>query len=327
MPAILHSVSQQNILLVAGTPVAFDLPVNPLSAVLFTLRARDLTAVTLPRATLGTLLGLITTIQAQFKGADQWNTSLTDAYVASTLLLKRLPKHNTMVPSATTTRFVTIPIPFTRQLYWEKEAFPATRRGEFRMIITPAASFAGFDTVSMQVETIELLDVQPVQYIKTTTLQRVFPATGQQDIDLPLGNPMLGATLFGTTQPDGGVFTNSWNQVAVLVDNVNFTYTTTNWETLQNLMFNRLFTFEPWTHTHTENLAAAYTQAAGTDVPSPAGRDIFRNYAYLDWDPNMDERYALHTEGRGRVIIRANAGVADTVRVLPHELIRLAPAA
>ncbi len=327
MPAILHSVNQQNTVLTAGTPVAFDLPVNPLSAVLFTLRARDLTAVTAPRASLATFLGLITTIQVQFKGADQWNSSLADAFVAAALLLKKMPKHNAMLASATATRFVTVPIPFTRQLYWEKEAFPATRRGEFRMIVTPAASFAGFDTVTIQVETIELLDVQPTQYVKTTTLQRVFPATGQQDFDLPLGNPMLGAVLFGTTTPDGGVFTNTWNQVAVLVDNVNFTYTTANWETLHNLMFNRLnAAFEPWTHAHIENLAAVYAPAATTDVPLQA-RDLFRQYAYLDWDPNMDERYALHTEGRGRVIVRANAGVADTARVLPQELIRLAPAA
>ena len=326
MPVILHSVLQQNTALVAATPLVFDLPVNPVSAILVTLRARDLTAVTAPRATLGAFLGLIATIQAQFKGADQWNSSFADAYVAASLLMGKLAKHNTMEFTATSVRYVTVPIMFTRRLYWTKEAFPATRRGEFRMIITPAASLAGFDTVTVQVESIELLDIQPTQYIKTTTLARTFTATGPQDVDLPLGNPILGALLFGTTFPTGGVFTNSWNQIAVLVDNVNYTYATTNWETLQGLLANRLGSaMTPWDHTHTENLAVGYLQGVGSEVPVQA-RDLFRQYAYMDWDPLMDESYALHTEGRGRVILRANAGVADAVRALPQELIRLAPA-
>lgn len=335
MPAILRSIQQRNVALAASTQLVFDLPVNPISAVLVTLRARDLTAVTAPRATLAAIINLIATIEVQFKGAAMWSLSALDGYVHASALLRRLLKANTPEFTATSYRFVTLVIPFTRVLYATSEGFPATRRGELRMIITPAASFAGFDTVSVQVETIEMLDSQPVAFIKSTTLTRVFPATGPNDIDFPLGNPLLGATLFATTPPLGGALSGTMIDAQVLVDNVNFTYASTLWETLQNDLMNRIpVAATPWSHRHTENLAAVYAQAPNTDVPL-ATEDLFRQYAYMDWDPKtIDEdalergtELALITEGRGRVIIRVNAGVADTMRVIPAELVRLQAAA
>lgn len=325
MPALLHSVLVQNQTILVSTRTTVDLPVNPLSVVWVTLRAIDTTAVTSPRATLASLLGLITNIACQFKGADQFSASFTDAYIMAACLSTRPPKHNSPEVTATTARFITVPIYFGRYSYDPAECFPATRRGEFRLIIDTAASFGVYTTVTLQIETSELLDVQPTKYIKVTTLARTWPATGQQDLDLPLGNPILGALLFGTTFPTGGVFTTSWGNIQTLIDNVNFTYTNTNFETLQNMLQNRVvLPWDPYLHAHTENLAAAYAQAAVSDVSLQA-RDVWRQYAYMDWDPNRDDVFALMTAGRGRVILRANAGIADAVRVLPVELIRLAP--
>jgi hypothetical protein len=329
MPSLLHSIQQRNFALTAGAQLAFNLPVNPLSFVLMTLRARDLTAVTSPRVALSALLGLITQIQVQFKGADLWNTNAVDAYVAAGALTRRLPKHNAPEFTATAYRYVTLLVPFTRFLYKPDECLPATRSGELRMIITPAASFAGFDTVSLQVETIELLDAQPKQFVKSTTLSRTNPATGFNDVDLPLGNPLIGATIFVTTVPVGTALSGSIIDAQLLVDNVQFTYASTMWETLQGLLSNRIPSpWEPWSHAHIENLAAAYAQGATTDLTAQA-RDIFRQYAFMDWDPieAMPDTYLLQTEGRGRVIIRMNNGVADAVRIIPHELVALAPAA
>ena len=329
MPAILHSIQQRNTALTVSVQLAFNLPVNPISAVLLTLRARDLTAVTAPRVALSALLGLITQIQVQFKGADLWNASAVDTYVAGGALCRHLPKHNAPEFTATAYRYVTLYIPFTRFLYSPTECLPATRSGELRMIITPAASFAGFDTVSVQVETVELLDAQPARFAKTTTLTRTNPATGFNDIDMPLGNPLIGATIFVTTVPVGTALSGSIIDAQLLVDNVQYTYASTMWETLQGLLSNRIPSpWEPWSHAHIENLAAAYAAGATTDLTAQA-RDIFRQYAYMDWDPiqAMPDTYLLQTEGRGRVIIRMNNGVADAVRILPHELVALAPAA
>jgi hypothetical protein len=326
MPAILQSVLHQDLTLTAGTRVTTDLPVNPLSFIALTLRARDTGVVTAARSPIATFLALLSNIRVAFKGADQWNGSALDLFALNVFLLGITPRHNVMENTATAVRFATLIIPFTRRPFWTDECFPATRKGELQLIIDPAASFAGFDTVSLQTETYELLDVQPARYIKTTTIARTFPATGQNDIDLPLGNPLLGALLFGTTFPTGGVFTASFGQVAIMLDNVQFTYTTTNWETLQSLMLGlrhgSAYSFAD--HTHVENLAAAYAQNAESEVARQA-RDPLRQYAYLDWDPLMDSSYALQTEGRGSVRLRATADVADAVRVLPIELVALQP--
>lgn len=327
MPAILQSVLHQDLALTAATRVTADLPVNPLSFIALTLRARDTGVVTAARAAMATFLALLSNVRVAFKGADQFNGSLADLFALNVFLLGITPRHNLMENTATAVRFCSVIIPFSRRPFWTDECFPATRKGELQLIIDPAAAFTGFDTVSIQVETYELLDVQPGRYIKTTTIARTFVATGQNDIDLPLGNPLIGALLFGTSFPTGGVFTASLGQVAVMVDNVQFTYTTTNWETLQSLMLGLRhghgYSFAD--HTHVENLAAAYAQNAEGEVPRQA-RDPLRQYAYLDWDPLMDSSYLLQTEGRGSVKLRATADVADAVRILPVELVALQPA-
>jgi len=323
MPTMLHSVLAQDTTLVASTRQTFDLPVNPLSVILLTIRARDTGVITGARATLAAFLALIATIRVVFKGSDIINGTPADLYVTGALLSGKLPKHNTMENTATAVRFCTIPLLLGRTPYWSQECFPASRRGELQLIVDPAASLAGFDTTTLQVETVELLDAQPNRFIKYTSLARTWPATGQNDVDLPLGNPLVGCTLFGTTFPTGGSFNATFGQLSVLVDNVNYTYALTNWETLQNLMFNRLpSAAEWWTHTHVENLAAAYAQNAETEVPRQA-RDLFRQYAYLDWDPLKDDQYLLQTEGRGSVRVRAFADVADAARLLPIELVAL----
>lgn len=326
MPSKLHSVIAQDLTITASQRVTIDLPVNPITTILLTLRARDTGAVTAARGSLAAFLAQLATLRVVFKGTDIINATPLDAFVTAAFLRGALPKHNTMEDTATAVRFCTIPLMFSRKHYWPEEGFPASRRGELQLIIDVGASLAGFDQNSLQIETCEMLDAQPGRFIKYTTLARTWPATGQNDVDLPLGNPLLGCTLFGTSFPTGGSFNATFGQVSVLVDNVNFTYALTNWETLQNEIPARLSSaFEPWTHTHAENLAAAYAQSAETDVPSQA-RDAFRQYAYLDWDPLMDGQYMLQTEGRGSVRVRAFADVADAARLIPIELVQLQPA-
>jgi hypothetical protein len=68
-----------------------------------------------------------------------------------------------------------------------------------------------------------------------------------------------------------------------------------------------------------------HAQAANTDVVTGGAvlGIIGRNqYAYLDFDPLYDGRYALKTRGRSRVNFRINSeGVNDAIRVIPVELI------
>jgi hypothetical protein len=327
MPAKLHSVLIQDEALAAGAVRTVDLPVNPLSTIWLTLRALNNAADPIAQDPINTFLNMIAAVNVTFKGSNIIQGSLRDLYVLNAALWRRKGIQGTASRLDNDARILTVPISFSRFPMWPEEAFPATRRGELQLRIEAQAAFATTDGLTLQVETDEILDAQPTRFLKYTTLTRTWPAIGQNDIDLPLGNPLLMALLFGTTVPAAAALTSSWGQVSILVDNVGFTYPVSNWETLHGMLMTRVPSLiEEAMHSHNENLAAVYA-ANVTSGPTIAGSDPFRNYAVLDWDDLDDGSYALQTEGRGSVRVRANADVADLVRVLPVELVALSPAA
>jgi len=108
-------------------------------------------------------------------------------------------------------------------------------------------------------------------------------------------------------------------------------YSAAHWESLHNAFMQRAKPeWELETVKFLENLAAAYTQNVETGAPADAFR-THRQYAYLDYDPLLDGTYALETEGRGAVQVLVTSDVADAIRLMPVELIKLpgagAPAA
>lgn len=326
MARYLRTVIHQDITVTAAaTPTEKNLGVNPISFLLLTIRAQTLTANTLP--TLADLLGVLSNVEVLFKGTSIVAASLADLYRMAGALWGKWPIRERLNDDVNSSTFLTVPIAFARRPYWMQEGFPATRAGDLILRTTPAASFTNVTGVQLQVEQIELLDAVPQQFLKYTTFSKTPTATGDHDVDIPLGNKVVGALLFGTTVPTGTVFTNSIETVKLLVDNVESYYSLANWESLHNDLIVRAT--PPWDfagHTHLENLAGVYTQNVESGAPSDADRE-HRQYAYLDFDPLMDGTYLLETEGRGRVNLRINAGVADAIRVLPIELIELPGAA
>lgn len=320
MARFLHSVLQQDVTLAAGgSPLRVDLPVNPLSFLLMTIRAQTSTANTLP--TLSNLLSVFSSVEILFKGSSIISASLADLARLSVHLWRAPIAREHLNDDANAVTFVTVPVPFGRTPYDPVEAFPASRRGDLVMVQTIASTFTNITSVSVQTEAVELLDATPERFIKATTISKTPTATGDHDVDLPLGNPILGCLLFGTTVPSGSSFNASIGQVKLLIDNVEQYYSQANWETLHNMAsLRRVVDWDFEGHTHLENLAAAYTQNVESGPPSDAVR-IDNAYAYLDFDPLKDGSYLLQTEGRGRVHLRITADVADAIRVLPVELI------
>ena len=122
-------------------------------------------------------------------------------------------------------------------------------------------------------------------------------------------------------------FTATITTVKLLVDNVETNYSLANWESLwgdQALRHHQQRDFNE--HVHLENTAVGYTQFADTSLPQYLDTTLHQ-HAYLDFDPLKDDSYLLDTAGRGRVHLQINFGLADTVRLLPIELIRLPGAA
>lgn len=330
MARFLRTVVHQDIVVTAGgTPTEKNLGVNPLSFILVTIRAVIAAANATP--TLANLLAVLSNVEVLFKGTSLVAASLADLAEVAHRLLGRDVKQQTINDDAAIVTWVTVPILFGRMPYWINEAIPATRSGDLILRTTPAAAFTGVTTVTLQVEQVELLDAVPQQFLKYTTFTKTPSATGEHDVDLPLGNPIVGALLFGTTAPGAAAtsFNASIGTVKLLVDNVESYYSLANWESLRGdtiLRADQDYAFASHNH-ETPNAVAA-----GAETSDVSDADLTdRQHIYLDFDPLKDGNYLLETEGRGRVHLRINADTADAIRMLPIELIKLpgagAPAA
>jgi hypothetical protein len=323
----LRNVLVQNVTRPLGADVSDDLPVNPLWAIDYTLRCQQLAASTTTDTivTLANILANVTRIEVLFRGTTVLSGSLTDLAVLSAILTGYCPYIINQGDATNGARAVTVRLLLGRPRMRGAECFPATRRGELTLHRVFAGAFTNqvTTTVSEQIETVELLGQEPTAYLKAVTVGRTWPAVGDQDLDFPLGNDIFGAVLFGTTGFTALPSTASWSQLKLLVDNVEWQWALANWETLQGRLQKRIRKIsELQAHTHTENLAAMYAADAQTTVPR-VSEAILDNYGYLDLDEFDDDSSLLETAGRGRVHLRATAGTADAVRMLPLELVRL----
>ncbi len=324
--AIRHrTVIRQEVAFSGGDAAIIDnLPVNPLSFVDVTLRAANLTANTL--GTIINLLAMLSNIEVLFKGSSLISLSPRDLWILQHRLkwLKSIPQPRGLAVNQRAA--VTLRISFSRIPYWMREGFPASRAGELQLRLTPAASFTQWTAPSLLVETEEILDATFGSFLKYTTLSRTPTATGESDVDLPIGNPLVGVLLFATTVPTGTAVTSSMREVRVLIDNQEVFIPRTRWDALHQSMYQG---FDPGLqdleHIHLENTAGVYTQNVDTGGPRWDAHPV-ANYGYLDFDPLMDGAYNVQTAGRSSVRLRLNADVADAQRIIPVELLELAQA-
>ena len=305
----------------------FDLPVNPLSCILFTVKAANDTGTIANYSFVSALLAMITNLNIRYRGATIVDGSLADLAVLNSILTGWSPWQSNVNSTNNDVRCITVPICFGRVPYSSKECFPATRRGDLILQTTNDVAVTGADTLILQAETVELLDATPEQFIKYTTTSKVFNATGEHDIELPIGNDLLGVLLQGPVTPTGASFNATFGKVKMQVDNVEALYSEANWETLHGELLRRIGSVIGLQgHTHGFDDAAAgatFTRQQEMDLAITDG------YAYMDLDPLKDGSYALKTAGAARVNLRPNCETASAtaMRVLPVELVKLgAPA-
>ncbi|KKN15100.1 hypothetical protein LCGC14_0989490 [marine sediment metagenome] len=319
MSNIIRSVLQQDVALAPSTTLdPITLPTNPLSHILITLRALNDTASLADYRFLIAFLNFISNLEVQFKGHVIIGGNLRDLAILNAVLTGFRPVQSNALHTNSDTRAVTFMISFSRVPFWREEAFPAVRSGELSLNITSAAAQTGLTGVTIQVETVELIGVTPARFLKYTTQQRTLPSTGNNDIDLPIGNAILGILVFGTTVPTGASFNATAGAMRILIDNVESDYANLNWETAHGEIGRRITSLHDWTgHVHSFVDAAAGEALTRQQQLIAEGME---NYAYLDFDPLKDMSYALLTEGKSRVQLRVNADVADLLRIVPVEL-------
>jgi len=320
MPAFLRSrIVQDEAVTAAAAVRTDDLPVNPLSVILLTLRYR-VTAAFAP-ASIANILGILSNVAVVYKGQNIITGSLADLAAVYYYLSGFFPQQGRRSDAAAAARgWITVPILLGRKPWDSKECFPAVRRGELQLQTTPAAAFTALDNVTLQIETLELLDATPERFLKYTTFSKTPTVAGEHDMDLPIGNPILDIVLFSTTVPTDAAELVSINQAKLLLDNVEYGYALTNWESMKG--HEALDTVADWQSAElTSRLAAGAPAGDAATEAAEWGTAFLRQYAHLPMGPRGMEDHWLITEGRARVHLRIDAGDTNAVRMLPIEVL------
>lgn len=297
---LLHELSVPERAWNAGDNGPFDLPVNPVSFLLLHIRFEATAAA----ADFNQILGHIERLVVQFKGTQVVSMSGPDlARLVHTLWGRsiNIENFNGVAPALVS---VTLPIPFTRVPYWHKEAFPATRRGEFNITVTRSIVLTNMLNPVFAVEAVELLEAEPAQFLKMVTLSRAI-VVGDSDFELPIGNPFIGLQVFSPVAMGNAPISETIRRQRLLLDNVEYDYADSAFDVGRAVGFLRRSDSDQFTGL----------------------TSLFRNYTYLDFDPLKDDSYMVETEGRASVRLRFVPDVGGTVRVAPVELVRLAGAA
>lgn len=318
MGKFIHSVVSQNDSVTAGTTKTFDLPANPLSFILITMRFAQNQANT--QLTFANIPAILSKVEVLWKGSAIVSQNGLDLLASSLFLTGYESWGANNDGNDNDLRSLTFMVPMGRIPYHPVEAFPRSTRGELQLQITYASSFSQIDGVSSQIETVELPEATPRQYLKQTTFSITPSATGEFDIELPMGNRISDLTIFGTTIPSGSTATKTVSYVQILVDNMREFYSQINFETLVSM--GGLKRAAPGYHgSHVHRLTAgAYAQYDDVSAAIPADH-ILKNHAWLPFDVLGDGSYMLETRGRSDAVCRISAGDTNAVRVIPAEIV------
>ena len=298
----IKSVIAQDYTPAADGVVTFDLPVNPLSHIIFTIKALNVT----DEASLANLLALVTKIEVLYQGAAIFSMSAADLYALDVILFGQSPLLANQVATDKATRWVSLIIPFGRLTLNPKEAFPATTKGQLQLQATVDIATAEADGLILQIETIEMPEATPDRFLKVHTLSKTPSATGDLDVDLPIGNLLASIMLFSTTVPTGTAWTTTVDQVKLLVNNREYHISKANWESIHGELL----------------LRSGHKQS----YDGSADDDDIKQYGLLDFSPRAVDDFLLDTAGKASVKLRITAGDTNVLRIFPMELLEAARA-
>ena len=317
MASFIHSILSPNQLIAADGDLSYDLPVNPLSAVLLHIAPLNECTDLDTYSFIGGLLSALDNVRITHKGSAVVDACGYDLAILALVYHKLGLWQSGAENDDGFRRSLVVPVLFGRNCYMPTECFPETKKGELIMTCTWDIADTAFDGLRVSIETIELPEAAPEFVQKVTTLAQTFAAVGQNDVDLPIGNIIRALLLWGTTSYTGAAPAPTWGQLEVLKDNRQHGYTSTDWEVSRCIMGLTGVPYPPtFTHIHDLDSVAAAEQ----DVREPQVQLTKEEYyTLLQFDPLRDDLYSLETAGSGRVNVRCDAEAANAVRVLPIE--------
>jgi len=321
----LRSVLAQDEAITPSTRVTYDLPVNPLSHILLTLKFINETASITNYSLVTAAFMQIKNISVEFKGSAIVSMNFVDLAMYSQIVLRKPLGQNNFSSDDNRPRSITVAIPFGRQLFNPDECLPAVRRGDLRLVIDYDSLMPGLETLKAQIETVELPGAAPKQFLKATTSIKTVTPGISNDIDMPIGNPIMGIMMYSPTIPASTEDKATLSKIKLLIDNVEAYYSECNWDTLHNELYRR-FLWTPTNDAFTHEFNGAAT-AYDETLQQESRRAVCEHYAYIDFDPNCNGAFELATEGHSRVHLRIMADSNDDARIIPVEVMKIAATA
>lgn len=297
---------------------SWSLPINPLQHILIKMNAQTAAANIVDDPL--TLLGQLLSIQVRFNGAQVVSVSGADLARLTSAMGIHTPKLYNPAVADNSLRTISLVVPFGRRLFDAKECFPASQKGQMELYISWDAVTASYDTITLDISTIELPDATNApQFLRYTTQNDTPAATGDKDYDLPRLAPLAGFGIFQTASyPDNA--TPTINSVKTLVNNQDYGFTDIDPISLREYFgvgHPQPLALDTWTQQ--ENSAGAYTQNAESIVNHTLNGPA-RDFMYLNFDPLLDGAHVIPGPSASEVKVRINFGATSAIRIVPVEL-------
>lgn len=316
----IQSILAHNVAVVLGTVPTYDLPVNPLSHILLTIKCARLDRAATDSPPFMSLPAILGRIEVLYKGSAIYSLSGVDCF-ASGIHINGFESWGVNAEDIEDGEWsVTLLVPMTRTLYLPSECFPKTTRGELILQLTYAAASAEWDDIRMQIETVELPEASPTQFIKQTTLSATPTANVAFDVPLPIGNQISDIIIW---QHQIQVTTNDTaaiDKLEILVDNMNHFYPESFKETIQN-MSGRLRPPPGYWGSHVHKTYTTPVTAGDPTGINLAMDHVIACYMHLPFDIFKNGEYALKTAGASDINLRLDITAFGALRIIPVEIV------
>ena len=316
----IQSILAHDVPVVLPSVVSYDLPVNPLSHILLTLKMARLDTAVTDSPPFMSIPAIIARIEVLYKGSAVYSLSGIDCF-ASSLHVNGFESWGVNAEDIENGEWaVTLLVPMTRILYSPIECFPRTTRGEMILQITYAAASAEWDDIRMQIETVELPEASASQFLKQTTLSATPTANIPLDIPLPIGNDISDIIIWQhqiqTTTSD----TPAIDKMEILIDNMNHFYPESFTETIQNMSGRKRCPPGYWgSHVH-KTYVTPVVAGDPTGIVIPMDH-VLACWMHLPFDIFNNGEYSLKTAGASAVNLRLDIVAFGAIRIIPLEIV------
>jgi hypothetical protein len=278
-----------------------DLPINPLSHILVNLSVYNAT----DEATLAEIVAFVNKVEVLKEGASIISLESEDLHALNVALYGAAPVLTQNVATDNATRELTLVVPMGRTIMNPNECYPATKKGELTLKVDTTVPATSCDNGVLNIETVELPGASPTQHLKAVLKSVTAPgATGDNDVELPIGNRIVGLILYTTTVPATSSHTYGIQEARILRNNKEWGYASAKANCIKG---DGIFLFQSLPRT---------IAAFGSIVPA--------NYLYMPFSPHFGDDFALDSAGLSSLKLRLNMGVDEAAKVIPLEIVSTA---